>query len=364
MAIVEYDYFHYIGPGMWGARDLSDTIGSSDSLTTLNNLTSMIFNLPKSGVINTLGFYIFGKQTGTVSYEIALKTLSTAGVPTTTNYGSSSGTVWTTDDFIVGWNWIDLSQAATGTVGDPLSAILKRISPTGGAGTINVPVEFVGLGAFPRGYMVVSSTYTDGQPLIAVRYTDDFAYGLPVNSFFTYSGDLNDTPDEFGALFSVPVKTHCVGMKASDNISLGGNSPFNILLYDNSDILLTSVLIADEDYVWNGLAMPQNEAYIRFAPVWLEANQPYRLTVRSNNATQPAIIGGLTFVTGTYAYCIPEGSRWKATYRTDAGAWTNVDGQVPYMAIIADKISVDDGAGSTGTSVVSSVGTNVYGWVS
>lgn len=369
MATTQYDFFHYVGPGMFGAHDIYDDVVDCATLARTVDFMSMIVNLPKSGTIEDVGFYVCSVNGGGANrlYEVAIKTLDSAGAVTTTNYGGSSGTViGSLTDAQVGWNWISLSTPATGTVSEFCGLSLKRISTNGTSGSFSVPIEFIGYTAFPNTRIVSDDegNVNGAMGFMALRYDDGFVFGLPANKTFNYYGDLNDSPDEFGAKFSVPVKTECVGIRLPFSPTKTVNIGSDVILYDEDDAVLSSVSIPYEDYLSDSFTPPtQTVNDVRFSPVWLEANTTYRLIIRSQSTSWDAMVGGIELITGAYRYCIPEGERWSITYRTNTGSWTDVDYRIPNLAIIADKIEIDTGSGVTGsTTTVILSGQGSYGW--
>lgn len=370
MAVTQYDFFHYVGPGMFGAHDIYDDVVDCAAISRTVDYMSMILNLPKSGTIEDVGFYVCSVNGGGANrmYEVALKTLGTDGNVTTTNYGGSSGTViGSLTDAQVGWNWFPLSIAATGTVSEFCGISLKRLSANGTSGSFSVPIEFLGYTAFPNTRIGSDDEgiVNGAMGFMALRYDDGFVYGLPANKTFNYYGDIvnADSPDEFGAKFSIPVKTECVGVRIPFSLTKTVNVGVNVFLYDSDDTLLTSVSIPYEDYLSDSFtSQTQTVSDVRWSPVWLSANETYRLTVQATSFWD-AMMGGIELITGAYRYCIPEGERWSITYRTNTGSWTDVDYRIPNMAIIADKIEIDTGDGATGTTTtVILSGQGSYGW--
>jgi len=364
MAIQELNYKHYIGPGVWGdwAWQGVSTFTDNQPLYNQNDYHSMMFNVPVDGVIEDIGFFVYSKTTGTVYYEVALKTLDGSGNPSTTNYGGSSGSVIALPDFDVGWNWIALSQPGTGTSGNVAAAVIKRLSSSNTV-ALSVNTERVGIMGLPRGRTIGSIAVTDrGHPIMAVRYNNDFVYGLPLSQFFSYLYDLNDNPDEVGAKFTIPIRSHVEGLLL--NFYGDTNTSYYINLYDGSDdSILATTYVADSDSMYGFSSDAKGKTMFIFFDdeVWLEADQPYRLAIHSTSTTLRTRMCGAVFITGTYTYCLPEGDRWQLTYRQNSGSWTDIPSQVPYLALIGDQISYDSGGASTGTAGSAS-GSAVYGW--
>lgn len=361
MAIIESDFNGRVGPGVWGSWFADDTFTSYADLSAAGHYTTTTFQATKSGIITDVGFYLLNyKQTGSAYYELSLKALDSGGAYTTTNYGGSSGTVLSTSEMGTGWTWYPLSTPATVTAWDVVAPRLQRIS-SGGGGSVRVPLDTFGLRANSSSLVFAGSSYAGGTPAIAFRYDDDVAVGVPVSDVYKYLVDLNDTPDEVGALFTLPIRMRCTGVVFSNPPD--GNCPFFINLYESDDTILTFKYVYDEDIYWKytGPYGLDRVVEIFFDPVWLEIDTPYRLAVRSSSTSIRFESNGYVFVSGSYTYCVPYGEYMQLTYRSNSGSWTDVPGSVPYIALIMDKVSYDTSSGASGTSTTSS-SQGFYGW--
>ena len=355
------DFSIVYGPGSlgeyWESQD-----GSLDfySVSTTGSFRGMIFSIPKDGIISHIGYPVGGKSgaTGT-AYLNMLSTLDDNGYPTFTNYGGSSGTVLLLEDYTAGsWNWVELSEHATGTAGDLVTARIECIEKVASS-YLNVGISIIFDSAMPRivhGSSYSFSTATQGNmPAMAVKFTDGEVYGLPIVELFRNAFRITDTPDEVGAKFTPIVSMTCNGMFVMMDHSASVGVPLSFLLYDENDVLLTSTFISNEKKL-----QEQRPAKVHWSEVDLIAGKDYRITVHTDSASLFAQVSGVEFNDADEKYCLPEGLRWQRTYRTNTGTWTDTPELIPYMALSINKISFI--TGTAGGVVGGDAGS--YGWVS
>jgi len=349
----------YIGSGALGTW-FNYTVSNFSNNTTLNapnEYDSFILSLPKSGIITEIGFYLMSTTyTGTSSggVEIALKDLNTSGDPDTTNYGGSSGTVFTLDQLNTGWNWYTLSSPATGTVGDLVAAKVMTISADAN-NYINTANHYTESYNLPR-RRALSSDFT-AHPVFAIKYSDGEVVGRPLNAYLSYNIDNATDPDEVGAKIYPFAQMKVNGAIYPHRAS---TAPYTILLYDNGDNILTSKYIDDAEKAASS-ATP-GVVIIHFSEVTLSTGTFYRLAIRPESASNVYVVG-YDLITGTYRYCIPDGENWMLTYRTDAGAWTDEEDKIPYLGLSISEITGVGGGNGNGGTPSSSTGTaNYYGW--
>ena len=349
----------YLGAGILGYWAFPTTSTFTDGLDIragADTFDSFVFSLPQDGIIKELGLFIVEQpSTGTNAggYEVALKTLTGAGLPDTVNYGGSSGTVFTISDFELGWNWIELSEHATGTVGDIVALTIKEITSDANnyIGTANYytpPIEF----NLPRRQALFA--FTTASPIMAVRYTDGLVYGRPLRQFTSDVFDSADDPDEVGAKIYPFAQVTCNGVVFTPR----PNGAFTILLYDSADSEIASVSVTDRDHAFRSLNYP---AILHWDDVVLSSGTFYRLTVRSDSPTNTSTVCGYTFITGSYKYTVDDGMNWSRTYRTDGGSWTDDDDSVPHLGLVLNNITLGGGENGNGDTTGTS-STSYYGW--
>jgi hypothetical protein len=198
----------------------------------------------------------------------------------------------------------------------------------------------------PYGVLNTGAAAKNGaHPIIALKYDDNAIpwIGSPPVSSATVSEAINTgtTPDEIGAVFTVPFSCKVKGaiMRLS-----GAATTFAMKLYDDADGLLESVTGID---VEQGGATAGVGGYMGLfdTEVTLTAGATYRLTCLPEDTTNITVYRGIVDASATRE-AWPGGTAWQKTSRTDAGAWSPTDTQVPLMSLLISAL--DDGASGGG----------------
>lgn len=189
----------------------------------------------------------------------------------------------------------------------------------------------------------------EGLPCFALKYNDGTYAELgwpfiPALNINTRTFNTGTTPDERGLLFQVPFPCRCSGAWVRIDI----DNPVDIILYNASDSIIASAsLVAGKRSSTTGM-----NARINFnTPVNLSPNVNYRLAVLPTSASS-IITYDFDVSNAALLTAIDGGSTWMSTERTNAGAWTNVNTNRPFMGIILDGF---DDAASVGGGEHSSV---------
>jgi hypothetical protein len=294
--------------------------------------------LPKDGTITHVGFLITATAGTPPAYNVGICTLDSSGRPNTTAYGGSTHASYAPTS--TGWKWAALGVNATAAAGD---FVALRIYPTGSApdGSNNISVcrnPVAGTGtqlSFATSWTVLANTAIGA---MAVKYSDNTIFGNAITSADIHVQLRSDTtPDEAGCKFQVPLAMTVRGALLGVDASWGSAATADVVLYDNANNVLATTSIADKDYV-------DDNSYINvwFDAVNLSPSTNYRLTVKPGvaGATGTVFIQRYQFESTAARDSWPPGDGlWQYTYRTDAGAWTDVSTDLSYMGLWVTDIS-------------------------
>src|SRR3990167_461988 len=319
---------------------------SSLALNDADNSVAHVVCLIKDGTITKVGFLVTALNGSPPSYNVGLVTVDASGNPTTTPYGGSAITGWV--PAATGWNWITLSTPATANAGDFCAIrIYPGLTPPDGSNNISVGESDLIDGSGSTGNMVFpnSQRFTTswlkrgGSDPIALSYNDGTIMGYSVDERDDYAFNTTSTPDEVGNLFTAPFTFTCNGaILGLPNWSSGATC--QVILYDSLDNVLKSVTIGDEDYLGTG------DSFIRV--YWdnqiLTSGSQYRIVLKTTTGA------GVNFnicyfdfdVAGDRA-CVPDGTTFQGTSRSDAGAWTDTSLRLYFISPLISDISVGGG---------------------
>jgi hypothetical protein len=311
-------------------------------LNDADDSLAQVFSIPRAGSITKVGFCCESITGNPPAYNVGLVTIDAAGEPTTTAHGGSAPS---THDFLgAGWVWVTLATPAAVAAGDICAA---RVWPTVTAPDVSNCAALYSWSVFgcsdlytPRIMQFASSwSQANGVTLAALEYATGETLGLPCTSVSMTAYDVADTPDEVGAVFTMPMAATCHGARIMMSL-IQTNSSFAIKLYDAADNLLGTKIIADEDLVGDPIAR-QFDVFWDGAPLALGGT--YRLTVAATHAT--ATIAPMSALFESAAsrinnIMLPEAIRWQQTSRTDAGAWTEDSARLPIFSLWLSSITL------------------------
>jgi hypothetical protein len=189
-------------------------------------------------------------------------------------------------------------------------------------------------------------TTTNTSPInIALKYSDgtyavlDWPH-IPASASNSRIFNSGSTPDERGLLFQVPFPCRLSSVWAR----VDSDGAFDIVLYDAASSVVISETIAHLNVFGTAGA---NGQYMLTTPQPLTKNVNYRLAFKPTTVTSITIYD-VDFNSSVIRATNPGGSTWKSTSRTDAGAWTDVDTNLPIMGLVFDGFDDATGGGGGG----------------
>lgn len=318
------------------------------ALNDADDAAAWVFNVPKSGTIAKIGIYCDSAIGSPPAYNVAIVTLDSAGRPTTTNYGGSSTESADFSGIYGAVKWIDLTTDATATAGDFAAVyIYPTATAPNTSNYINVPIAAAWNGNGFGVYYSITWVLVDRGPTMAIQYDDGAIYGLAPGSATLYrSISSNSDPDEYGIKITPPADLTVSGARIWHvKASTGSSGTYTVTLYDNAGTTLASATISDKDQIDDLDALT-----VHWTPVTLSAGAAYRVTVTPGvTGTGGRIyMSRALFDSAAALAALPNNAGAVATYRTDAGAWTDATAEVAAIGLIVTAIEFGGGGGSGG----------------
>jgi len=334
------------GPAVYNTEANPPNFTTGYALNDSNDAQACIFQFPKSGTIEDIGFFITVKTGNPPDYKVGLTTVNISGHPQQTAYGGSS-----IDDFTYttsGWIWHTLATPASVAVGETAAVhVFPGSTPPDTSNFISIQDGELFFYATPINMTFTTSWLVGlGPNAMAIRYDSGDIAGFPVIASEAVNTTASSTPDEIGDKFTLPIDMTCKGARilVYNGINI---ATFDAILYSASDTVLASR---------SGSCGEYGADYVAFdvywdTPIVLSANTTYRLTLKATGSDYLALVS-YTFESessrDTLTY--PESSRWYKTERTDGGAWTDYTNKITHIGLLVSAISVGGEGGGDGTS--------------
>jgi hypothetical protein len=316
------------------------SVFSAIAVDAAGEKAAMVFQVPKTGNIDRIAFYV-SNVTGTArTIRVGLETIDSSGNPTGTQYGGSAvGTQASPASTTV--YEVTLGTPAAATIGDRVAIVIQFDSTVGnmqiGTAPLNDACGFPYSSAFTASW----AKQTSNLILCGIRY-DDGVYediGSPIPGIWSSPTiSSSTTPDEVGVKFSLPFPVTVKGVWL--NLDLDGNA--TIKLYDSDgSTVLGSISVLSAERAFTSMTL----YYFHFStPIDLDAGTEYRLTLLP--ATTTAIgFRRVVVASADRLGAMSGGTAWYETSRTDAGAWTDTTTQKVFKGLLCSHFH--DGAGGS-----------------
>lgn len=332
------------GQYVWGPASMpgvpyNHTGYNTYALDDSNDAVRTRFLVPKDGTLSKIGVYVETVTGNPPAYQAVFK--DTAG----SAYGGCSAE--SIDFTVTGWQWVTLASPATANAGDLIDAVLE---PTGSAPdasncvTVRVSLGLADAITYPQGSYYSTSWTAESLLTVGVAYSDG-SIAVPGLSSMALSIDTGTTPDEAGALFTLPFACKCIG-------AIFGIAPDNTFGDFGVSLLNAANNVLGTTGSWDISASGQSSAglYVgRWDEVSLSASTNYRLIVTPSTTTNVGVGVAFCESANSAAYW-PEYGRWTLTQRADSGAWSETALTVPLMALILSEITLPEASGGGGGS--------------
>jgi hypothetical protein len=337
---------------LYGPAAIGNLVAYSSALSALalsdaDNSVAWLLPIRDAGTITHVGFLLVTINGSPPNYNAAIVTLDSSGNPTTTAYGGSAVTTFTPSG--TGWTWVALSTGATANAGD-FAAV--RVWPTG---TVPDGSNHITVCRAPfAGYGITTNYATSWAPLagasagpMAIKYDGGAVFGNAITSTTVHAQLRSDsTPDEAGCKFQLPAAMTVRGAQIGIDTTYGTSATFDVVLYNGAGTALATTSVSDKDFT-------DNSAYVNvwFTPVSLAAATDYRLVVKPGVAGSGGNVNIQRYQfedAAAVAAWPPGDGLWQYTYRTDAGAWTDVATDLSYMGLWVSDITFSTTGGGGG----------------
>jgi hypothetical protein len=186
------------------------------------------------------------------------------------------------------------------------------------------------------------STSQVGGICVALKY-DDGTYGqmewpnMCPTAFNLRTFNSGSTPDERGLLFQIPFPGRLTGVW----VRIDSDNAFDIVLYDAA----SSAVFTETPSFVNVYATSGANAYYKIGtPPTLTKNVNYRLAIKPGASN--ISIYDMDFNSSAIRIANVPHSTWMSTSRTNAGAWTDTNTNVPFIGLVFDGF--DDATGGGG----------------
>lgn len=334
---------------------LTSSSFSSMLLDAAGESAAMIFEAPKTGTIDRVGF-----RTGTVTtgatLDVRLETVSaTDGNPTGALLaaGSNAAVAVTTSSI---WHEVTLTTPVAVTAGQLVALVI--VNPAVSPGVLNI----VRFSTNPNASLPYTALFTTvwtkatTHGIFAVRYTDGtyprIPGVLPVSILGPAASiNANSTPDEVGNRIVVPMACRVAGFYWWWFAAAAPLADLTLKLYDSTGTLLASRLVDKDSFMPSSVGA---QLYLRLpTPVDLAAGM-YRLTVNPASTTNENYTLMTTVASAGVMGAMPQGTNVYRTQRTNNGSWTDTSTERAWLGLWLSAI--DDGAGSGGGAVQTAYG--------
>jgi hypothetical protein len=313
-----------------------------------------IWRMPKAGTIDRVLLSVSGRTgtSTTVLFNIGVVTVDASGNATTTPFGGSALETRSVNQLTIAPQIITLATPATVAKDDLVAARVwaEGTVPPDASNNITLRARLQSDATIIPYEQEVSAAAVASKngtyPLISLQYSDGQYVGVPTTGSNTTAFGSGSTPNEWGALFTVPFACTCVGMGFFYKHAAAATG--RISLYDNAGTLQRSA-------TYPGVTYPTNYGRTEFewAGYDLAPATSYRLSNLATSADNRQHIDLGLGASGQRA-SLPQGSSWQRSTRTnaaDAGAWTETATAVPMMYLLLSHIDfemVEGGGGGGG----------------
>ena len=324
--------FSLIDTGSWFDL-LIDTSGEKAAYVTY---------VAKSGDISKIGFLV-GTVTSAQTLKVSLQGVDGSGNPDGTILAAGNAYGTQTSPGSSTFYTVTLTGAATVTMGQAIAVVIEFNATVG---NLNIRgVQEVTSVLYNNTYSLLYTTSwakAGGHPNVSLEYSDgSYAGGMtyPISAFALNIINSGSTPDEVGIYFQLAFPCRIIGGWAA--IDLDADATLKLYDSDGSTVLKSISIVS---------AQRQNDGryfteYLFSSSQELLKNTWYRLTLLPGSVTDITVVG-FSLPSVAAMDSLPLGQNCYETYRTNAGAWTQVTTNRPMMGLLIDAL--DDGVGGSG----------------
>ena len=265
--------------------------------------------------------------------------------------GPFSSNTWITPATVMTDTGLSGGTKRTVAVGDRIAFVIKFESFV--AGNSLQPQALNTGNGFPIGLSYNASTNNSGSvwtkalnaPLMALKYSDGVyrtvscGTSFPVSASNVRTYNNGSTPDERALRFQVPMDCRIKGF----GVFADFDNAADVVLYDNASSSLATVSFPSGNRVGTNAGW----MYGNFtSSVNLSRNTTYRASIKPTSASNISITTA-SVASSARLGSMPWGSECYNSTRTDAGAWTDDQTEVPLICLLIDGVSDGDTSSSS-----------------
>lgn len=294
-----------------------------------NEKLAYVFQAPKTGTIDRVGFLVSAFTTG-ATIDVRLETVDSAGDPSGSLVATDSNAAYVISS--TGFKEVTLTAGAAVTKGAWIAVVL--VNPAVSQAVVSIPRFDLGEIDSAAYYGNYTGSWSKGRDALAgvVRYSDGSYPAMSrIHPFAappaTVAFSSSSTPDERGNKLTVPFACEVAGFWSAHSTDTDART---FRLYDAANNVLGSLAVS-------GALLSSTAAFhwLLPVPVALSAGQVVRLTTLPGAASMN--LWESTFPAGMEA-AMP-GAGWAMlTTRADAGAWTDLSTSFAHMGLIISKV--------------------------
>jgi hypothetical protein len=275
-------------------------------------------------------------------------TIKGGGSPASASFTPPASTAWDNT-----WQWVTLDNSYAAVRGERLAVVISYVSGTVDASnnsqySISGDYWFPSANHFPYVISNNAGTRSRGQRTPCWGYgSSGTAYGWPSANKVARVLNSSTTPDEYGLRFLLDSgfgSTYQI-IGARVGVQTGATADFKIILYDGTTVLQD--VTVDSDY--NNVATHMATWF--FDETTLSAlnfGSVYRLAIQPTTTANDTVYGFSVAANADLA-AYAGGIEFYGSHRTDAGAWTDVNTERPFIVPILADWTVAASGGPVGS---------------
>lgn len=321
-------------------------LSNAYSLTNVANRIACVFQIPDTGTLDAISFYIISATTP-ADLRIRLETVNSSGQPSGSLLDANSSTTLASGSVSTGVKTVTFSTPFSVTRGTFAALTIDAI----GAASVSVAIMRMTnpmTNNFPYGLQFASGSWTKQQINLCFATRIGSTYKpipgvFPMQAASTVAIASNGNPDERGLRFSLPFDTKVRGGWICANSALAGT--FELVLYDASNTVLATTT---RNTGTTGAGTNGQNELLFGSDITCDKNTVYRLVVKPTTTTSVSL-SQITLWTG-FEDIYPGGSYFQETTRVDGGTWTDNSQTRLSMGLLLSEIpdSATGGGGATG----------------
>lgn len=356
MAIVGLDQLLFLPPAPGFAPNAATPNFSTTPirLNAAGDYVAFVLSANRSGDVEEI-FWRTGPVTTGCTVDVRLETVdTTTGLPTGTlvNAGANASQVVANTDDNQAFQTA-LGTAATLTRGELYAVVFDVLSGTPSSLCIAC---FVDPSSLQSPYVIeydgTASLISGYAPIMGLLYSGGVYQGTPgawpITNVWTQSYAATDSPDTYGAAFSLSHQSRVCGFWFWGEFDGDGTAK----LYDSDGATVLESAAIYENVAPSGSSLLQS--FFFGSSVTLAEDTTYYLAIEATDSTD-IVMYGVEFSSAAWRDASPLGGRWQLAQCTQSptgtGDWTNTGTKQAFIGLIVDGLEEAGGGGGSSVAV-------------